>query len=264
MTRFGKWKAKLGGLAVYTTVRGWMSTLDYQAVFCDRTVDPVYEGLKGPIIFVFWHEYLPCPVYVGPHCDVAMLVSRHRDAEWLSQAARLMGFRIVRGSTKRGGSRALRELLRTNRTMNLGITPDGPRGPRRHVAAGCVYLSSKLEVPLIPVGIGYHKPWRVPTWDRFAVPRPYSRARLVFGPRLQIPVGIDRDRIEHHRQEIEIALNRLTRDAEQWADSGQRRRDQVPYSCRPAPPQSRTNGISTMLGSESALPAMLSFTKKCA
>ena len=228
-------QTKLGGLAACALIRGWMGTLDFQACFYDRTVDPAYEGFRGPVIYIFWHEYIPCPVYLRPHCNVAMLVSRHRDAEWLSQAARLMGFHIVRGSTKRGGNVALRELSRTSRAMNLGITPDGPRGPRRRLAAGCIYLSSRLGIPLVPFGIGYDRPWRLPTWDQFAVPRPYSRARVMVGPRVQIPPELGRDRLEHYRAETERLLNRLTCEAEAWAASGQRRRGQIPYDSRPAP-----------------------------
>jgi lysophospholipid acyltransferase (LPLAT)-like uncharacterized protein len=168
-----------------------------------------------------------------------MLVSRHRDAEWLSQGARFMGFETVRGSTKRGGDAAIRELSRISHVMNLGITPDGPRGPRRRLAAGSIYLSSKLEVPLVPFGIGYHKPWRMRTWDQFAVPRPYSRARLIVGPRVQIPPGLNRDEIESHRVRIERLLNRLTAEAETWADCGERRRGQISYFSQPAPLRSR-------------------------
>lgn len=264
MAHFDELKAKLGGLGVYTLVRGLMGTLDYQAFFYDRSVDPATEDFHGPVVFIFWHEYIPCPVYLRPHCNVAMLVSRHRDAEWLSQAGRLMGFQTVRGSTKRGGGAALREMFRTSRTMNLGITPDGPRGPRRHVAAGCVYLSSKLEVPLVPFGIGYHKPWRMPTWDRFAVPRPYSRARIVVGPRLQIPPGLNRDCIQHHQQRVERVLNRLTDEAEEWADSGQRRHGQIPYRCQPAPLQPRMAGPPAPFSFDSAIPPTPPSTKKCA
>jgi len=239
MTILRNLETKLGGLAVWTFVRGWMSTLDYQAFCYDRTVDPAHEDFEGPAIFIFWHEYIPCPVYLRPHCNVAMLVSRHRDAEWLSQAARLMGFDTVRGSTKRGGDAALRELSRRGHVMNLGITPDGPRGPRRRLAAGSIYLSSKMGIPLVPFGIGYHKPWRMPTWDRFAVPRPYSRARLIVGPRVQIPPNLNREEIERHREHAERLLNRLTAEAESWADCGERRRGQTPYFSQPAPLRSR-------------------------
>ena len=119
-----------------------------------------------------------------------MLLSRHQDAEWLSHAARFMGFGTIRGSTGRGGVAALRALVRTGETMNLAITPDGPRGPRRHLAAGCIYASSRLHIPLIPIGLGYDRPWRSRrAWDQFAVPRPYSRRGPSPGPPCGFPRG---------------------------------------------------------------------------
>ena len=90
-----------------------------------------------------------------------MLLSRHRDAEILSHAAYHLGFDFVRGSTNRGGVAAIRELLEKSRHMHLTITPDGPRGPRRKLAPGSIYLASKLGLPLVVMGYGYDRPWRV-------------------------------------------------------------------------------------------------------
>jgi lysophospholipid acyltransferase (LPLAT)-like uncharacterized protein len=227
------WRAKLGGLAIYALVRRWISTLDCQALIPDPSVDPAHETFEGPVIYIFWHEYIPCPFYLRPHSNIAMLISRHRDAEWLSQAARYMGFQTVRGSTKRGGEAALRELFRRSRTMNLAITPDGPRGPRRRLASGCIYAASRLGLPLVPFGIGYDKPWRLPTWDRFAVPRPYSRARIMVGPRVWLPSDLDRDGIEQERERVENLLNLLTSEAETWAESGERRTGQMACVSQP-------------------------------
>jgi lysophospholipid acyltransferase (LPLAT)-like uncharacterized protein len=110
-----------------------MGTLDYRVDYSDPAIDPAFCGCTGQRIYVFWHEYLLFPLYLRGHCNLTMLVSRHRDAEILSRVARHMGFEFVRGSTQRGGTAALRELLRKSRQTNLAITPDGPRGgrPRR-------------------------------------------------------------------------------------------------------------------------------------
>ena len=81
----------------------------------------------------------------------------------------------------------MRELLAKSQKMNFTITPDGPRGPRRQLAQGSVYLASKLGIPIVPMGFGYDRPWRFNSWDRFAIPRPYSRARAVVSPMMHIP-----------------------------------------------------------------------------
>jgi lysophospholipid acyltransferase (LPLAT)-like uncharacterized protein len=247
-------KVRLGGFAVYGIVRHWMSTLDYQALFYDATVDPVSETFQGPALYIFWHEYIPTPFFLRPHCNIAMLLSRHRDAEWLAQAARLMGFDTVRGSTKRGGDAALRELLGKGRSMNLAITPDGPRGPRRRVAPGCIFAASRLRLPLVAFGVGYDRPWRLGTWDRFAVPRPYSRVRSIVGPRMWIPPDLNRKGIQHYREQVERTMNLLTVESERWAESGERRSGQVPVCPQAASPHGEYRGAATDPSSQDILP----------
>ena len=211
---------KVSGLAIATAARHWMSTLDYRACFYDDSVDPAADNFVGPTITLGWHEYITFLFYLRGYCNIGLLVSRHRDAEILNEAARHMGYATIRGSTNRGGTMAIRELQRRSQTMNVGITPDGPRGPRRRVAAGAIYLSSRQQIPLVLMGMGYDQPYRFTSaWDQFAIPRLYSRARAIASPRIQIPADLDRDGIEHYRQRIESMLNRFTREAEYWAES---------------------------------------------
>jgi lysophospholipid acyltransferase (LPLAT)-like uncharacterized protein len=138
-----------------------------------------------------------------------------------------MGFECVRGSSYRGGAAALMELSRVGADMHVAITPDGPRGPRRELAQGAVFLASRLGLPIVPMGLGYDRPWRLKSWDRFAVPRPWSRARGVVGPEIYVPQDLDRGALELHRQGVERLLNELTIEAECWAESGARQRGEV-------------------------------------
>jgi hypothetical protein len=220
MKRLGPSVNRAIGFLAATTVRAWMSTLDYQVAFYDPAVDPVDPQYDGAKIYIFWHENILMPLYLRGHCNLAMLLSRHRDADILSETARQLGFVFVRGSTFGGGSSAIRELLRRSRWMNLTITPDGPRGPRRRLAQGSVYLASKLGLPLVLLGMGYNGPWRMRSWDQFALPRPFSRARAVVSPAITIPPDLDRDGLEHYRQRVENLLTRLTDEAEAWAVAG--------------------------------------------
>ena len=216
---------KVGGLLGATAIRQWMSTLDYKAALYDGAVDPAYPS-RGQRIYVFWHEYILFPIYLRGHCNLAMLLSRHTDAEILSHAAYHLGYDFVRGSTNRGGTAALRELLRKSRNMHLTITPDGPRGPRRRMAPGPVFLASKLGLPLVVMGFGFDRPWRFNSWDRFAIPRPYSRARAVVSPEIFVPPHLDRNGLEHHRARIEDLMNRLSDEAAVWAEMGTRKTNQ--------------------------------------
>jgi len=83
-----------------------------------------------------------------------------------------------------------------------------------------VYLAAKLALPLVPVGVGYDRPWRAKSWDHFAVPRPFSRARIIFGPAIPVPPDLDRPGLERCRDQVEGLLERLTGAAETWAASG--------------------------------------------
>lgn len=204
-------------------IRQWMGTLDCKGDFGDPTVDPVHPGYRGAKIYVFWHENILLPLYLRGHSNISMLLSRHWDANILDRVARMMGFGVVRGSTFHGGSAALRELAARAAESNLTITPDGPRGPRRRLAPGCVFLASTLRIPLVAMGLGYERPWRLGTWDRFAIPRPFSRARAIVSRPLVIPADLDRDGIEAHRVGVERLLVHLSDAAEDWATAGGRR-----------------------------------------
>ena len=202
-------------------MRSWMGTLKYQVHREEPAVDPVVDGFEGPNIYLFWHEYIPIPFYLRGRCNITMLLSRHRDAEWLSHAARYMGFGTVRGSSSRGGVASLKKLMQVGKEMNLTMTPDGPRGPRRVLAPGCIYLASRLKIPLVCLGFGYDSCWRMENaWDRFAIPKPFTQARMMIGRRIHIPEGLDRDGIEHYREFVQDVLEQKTVCAEHWAKTG--------------------------------------------
>ena len=121
-------------LLAAAVIRHWLGTVRCRVEYGDQLVDPVHQDFRGPKIYVFWHENILLPLYLRGHCNIAMLLSRHADANVLDRVARMMGFGVVRGSTFRGGSTALRELSDRAATESLTITPDGPRGPRRRLA----------------------------------------------------------------------------------------------------------------------------------
>jgi lysophospholipid acyltransferase (LPLAT)-like uncharacterized protein len=209
--RATSWAAAMG-------IRSWMRTLDYQACWEDPAMDPIYPS-DQPRIYVFWHEFILVPLYLRGHCDLTMLLSKHRDADILAAMAAHLGFECVRGSTYHGATAALRELTRQGRNRHLTITPDGPRGPRRQLAPGPIYLASRLQLPIVALGFGIHRPWRANSWDRFAVPRPGTRVRAMISSPIHIPKEIPRDQIEPHRVRVEQQLNALCDEAQAWADT---------------------------------------------
>ena len=213
---------KLSGILAAKGILAWMHTIDARAVYYDRSVDPAL-GLGHPRIYIFWHEYILLPLALRGHCHLAMLLSQHGDADVLARVASHVGFDCVRGSTYGGGAKAIWELQKRSQRQHLTITPDGPRGPRRELAQGAIYLASRLQMPLVPMGFGYDRPWRFNSWDQFAIPRPFSRGRAVIGPPIAIPPNLDRAGLANSRQRIERLLNGLTAEAEAWAIAGTRK-----------------------------------------
>jgi lysophospholipid acyltransferase (LPLAT)-like uncharacterized protein len=212
---------RIGGRLTSAAVKAWMSTLDYRAALYDPSADPALPS-PAPRIYVFWHENILLPLYLRGGCNMAILLSRHRDADILAEVARHAGLACVRGSTYRGAAPAIRELLRSGRQRHLVITPDGPRGPRRRLAQGAIYLASKLQMPIVAIGVGYDRPWRTPTWDRFAVPRPFCRARAIVSPAMHLPRDLDRAQVETCRERLETLLGTLSDEAEAWATTSAR------------------------------------------
>lgn len=187
--------------------------LDMTGGYC-----PPLGPLNRPAILIMWHENILLPLGLGFHSPVALLVSQHRDADWLTMAADGMGFEIVRGSTTRGGGAALRKLKELSQSHAMVITPDGPKGPRRNMNLGATYLASLLQMPLIPVGVGMSDPWRLSTWDQFAVPKPRHRARIIFGTPIHVPRRCEREELEHYNSAIGNDLEHVTTVAQSWAN----------------------------------------------
>lgn len=208
------------GLAGAWLIRGWMNSLsvrtDYQASGIHPT-DPREERF----IYLFWHETLLLATHF--RTKIHVLISQHADGELIAQACRHLRIGVVRGSTTRGGVGGLWDLLAVAKRTHLAITPDGPKGPRRRVQPGAIFLASQTGLPIVPFGVGYAKAWRAKTWDRFAVPYPYSLATAVGAEPINVPPVLSLNELAHYRNLVEERLQSATDEAEHWA-LGQRRR----------------------------------------
>jgi lysophospholipid acyltransferase (LPLAT)-like uncharacterized protein len=201
-------------------VRRLGGTLDFHFRYADPAVDPeVARRLGRRYIYAFFHEVMLFPAYYWNWPEMHILISDHRDGEMITQVVRRLGFGVVRGSTTRGGARALREMsLRIDRG-NLCVTPDGPRGPRRHVHQGIAYLASRTGLPVVGAGMAFRDPWRARSWDRFCVPRPFSKAACVAPEPVFVPPDADRDTLEACRAEIERRMQASMVEAEEWVET---------------------------------------------
>lgn len=200
-------------------VRRLVGTSRFHFRYDDPTVNPeVARRLGQRYIYAFFHEVMLLPAYYWAWPEMHILISDHRDGELITQVVRRLGFSVVRGSTTRGGARALREMAQRIDRGNPCVTPDGPRGPRRHVHQGLIYLSSRTGLPIVGAGMAFQHPWRARSWDRFAVPRPFRAAACVAPAPLLVPPDADRDTIEQCRRELERRMNQATAEAEAWVE----------------------------------------------
>jgi len=165
---------------------------------------------SGLYILAFWHSRFVMMPYVYPHDRIAVLVSRHRDSQMLSRILARFGFAFAWGSSTAGGAQGLRQALRLIRGgHDLGITPDGPRGPRRRVKPGVVAVARLSGLPIVPVSFSACPARRLGSWDRTLVPLPFTRGLFVYGEPYRIPRDADEVEQERHRLAVEAELDRL-------------------------------------------------------
>ncbi len=178
-------------------VRHLGRTLNYHFRYKDPTVAPEVARQTGQrFIYAFFHEVMLFPAYYWNWPEMHILISEHRDGELITQVIRRLGFtRDPRLDHAGRRACAARDELRIDQG-HLCVTPDGPRGPRRSVHQGIAYLGSRTGLPIVGAGMAFKRPWRARSWDRFAVPRPYSAAACVVPEPVTVPIDADRDTIE--------------------------------------------------------------------
>jgi lysophospholipid acyltransferase (LPLAT)-like uncharacterized protein len=135
-----------------------------------------------PFIFSLWHGHLLPLLWHHRGSRVAILISEHRDGELIARTAQWLGYNLIRGSTTRGAERALLSLVRELKSgREVAITPDGPRGPARKFAPGALIAAHRSQAPILPVAASADRAWRLGSWDRFVIPKPFARITVAYG-----------------------------------------------------------------------------------
>lgn len=198
-------------------VRRIVGTTQFHFRYPDPSVNPEVARRTGDrFVYAFYHEVLLFPAYFWAWPEMQILISDHADGEIIAQTVTRLGFGVVRGSSTRGGARALREMMGRVDRGHLCVTPDGPRGPRRSVQPGTAYLGSRTGLPIVGLGMAFSNPWRARSWDRFAVPRPFGKATCVFCEPVSVAQDAGRDELEAARAEVERRMLAATAEAEEW------------------------------------------------
>jgi lysophospholipid acyltransferase (LPLAT)-like uncharacterized protein len=149
------------------------------------------------VIFTLWHGELLPLLWQHRKQGVAVLISEHRDGEIIAQIAHRLGYTTVRGSTSRGGSRALIGLMRAiEGGRDAAVTPDGPRGPAHVFAPGAAIAAQRTGAALVPVRASASRAWRLKSWDRFLIPKPFATVRVAYGPPTTVDASSPREAAE--------------------------------------------------------------------
>lgn len=193
-------------------LRVWLGSLTYRILLDDPQVEP--KRMPRRAVYLLWHEMLLAPTYTHARQGVAALVSQHADGELITQIVRMLGGQAVRGSTSKRGLSAMRGMMRKGRVLHVAITPDGPRGPRRVVQPGAIFLASRAGMPLVPCGFAFRDCWRHRSWDRMAFPKPGTLAGVVAGRPIDVPPDLDKPGLERYRAIAQAALDDVQLRAE--------------------------------------------------
>jgi lysophospholipid acyltransferase (LPLAT)-like uncharacterized protein len=163
------------------------------------------------ILYAFWHARLLSLVTDRRDEGIAVLISLHSDGEYIARVIDAFGFRSVRGSSTRGGAKGARSMLKAAREgRDMAVTPDGPKGPPREIKDGLLFLARLTGCPLIPIGTSASRAWRASSWDRFLVPKPFSRVSVVYGEPIWIPRDLDAAGEPEWTAKVEAAVDAVT------------------------------------------------------
>lgn len=197
-------------------LRGLFSTVRFH-----REGEEHYRSLASSgqnILYAFWHARLLSLVTDRRDEGICVLSSLHSDAEYVARVIQALGFKPIRGSSTRGGAKGARNMLKAAREgRDLAVTPDGPKGPARELKDGLLFLARLTGFPIVPIGTSASRAWRVSSWDRFLVPKPFSTVMVVYGEPVWIPRDLSPEDEPHWTGVVEKAIDAVTDRADELA-----------------------------------------------
>jgi lysophospholipid acyltransferase (LPLAT)-like uncharacterized protein len=161
-------------------------------------------------IMAFWHGRILPATYYFRRRGIVVITSENFDGEWIARIIERFGFGTARGSSSRGGLKALLQLTRDMTAGKpAGFTVDGPRGPARVAQPGAVWLAKATGNPVLPFHLEARKHWTLNSWDRTQIPKPFSTVSIVVGEPFYVPQDADDEKIEAARQLLDERLKAL-------------------------------------------------------
>ena len=162
-----------------------------------------------------WHDQILMTLFSGRPLNMAGLVSRHQDGGFVADTMEMLGIHPIRGSTRKGGAQAMRQLLDTARGFHVAITPDGPRGPRHELKMGIVFLSSYSGRGIVPIAYVCKECWKIQgNWTDMMIPKPFTKIVVRGGSPIYVPPNSSRQELEHYTARLQREMDRLEIDAD--------------------------------------------------
>lgn len=193
-------------------VRALLATVRYRATGFEGA--KAAAGERGGFVLAIWHEAIMVGLGHEVRRGATALVSPGKDGTFAARLVGPFGVASVRGSSSRGGAVGTRALLRTRKRGGaVVVTPDGPRGPRRVAQEGVAFVASRAGIPVVPVGVAVSRAWRLKSWDRFLIPKPFATARLVYGAPLSVGPEATREELAAFAERVGAAGRALTAEA---------------------------------------------------
>lgn len=199
-------RAEVAAIATlgYPVLRALGSTWTWKVSGAEH-VEAIRARGRNPIL-AFWHgRILSATVYFQRRGIVA-ITSENYDGEWITRIIRKFGYGTARGSSSRGGSKALRQLVRDGKSKGVAFTLDGPRGPAEVAQPGAVWLAKATGNPLMPFHAEAASSWTLRSWDRTQIPKPFTTVAMVIGEPLYVPREADEAALETWRQQLQQSL----------------------------------------------------------
>jgi len=175
------------------------------------------ERSGGRAVYATWHQRMPYHFHFFGSRHVTMMISQSRDGEYAARIAQWLGFKNVRGSSTRGGPKALRAIIDEIKAGEIGgMLADGPLGPARVAKMGSVIMARDGDAPLIPVLWGADRCWVLNSWDRYLIPKPFAKVVIRYARPIRVPPSATGEELEKYRKLLEDRLNEGTRLCDEY------------------------------------------------
>ena len=200
---------RLADVVFYVMIAILGRTIRWDTRGMERLAAVEADGLVP--IFCLWHDRLFAGTYFLRNRGIVVITSQSRDGEYIARFLKRFGFGTVRGSSTRGGVRALVEMIRLMRSgLPMAFTVDGPRGPRYEAKTGAVLLAKKTGNPMVPFSVECDRFWTIKSWDRLQIPKPFTRALFIVSQPIFVAPDAGEAEIEERRTELQGSLNGLS------------------------------------------------------